>query len=246
MRNLTFFALQFCSVVALAAPGKSAGPEADEIVRRADAARIPDGSVTFMVSAKDYEKKEFVRETRYKVFNKGREKSLVQTEFPVRQKGRKLLMEEDNLWFYTPDTRKPARVSMQQKLTGEISNGDLARTNFAGDYDAKIDGSEKIGGKETYRLTLTANRKGVTYSKIDYWVDKASFAPVKAVFYALSGKVLKTAQYSGLKDVLDSKCVTKLLFTDALDPSKQSIVVYSDHARTPIPDSVFSKESLRE
>jgi outer membrane lipoprotein-sorting protein len=219
---------------------------ADDIVLKADAGRLPPGSITFMSSVEDFENGSSVRETKYKVLNKGREKSLVETVFPERQAGRKLLMDDDNLWFYTPDIKRPARVSMQQKLTGEVANGDLARTNFSGDYDAVLAGKEKAGGKEAYKLHLKAKNSGVTYSKIDYWVGVKDNLPIKAVFYAVSGKVLKEAQYSDVKNVLGRKCVTKTTFTDFVDKGRKSVLKYSGHKRSKFSNATFSKESLSE
>lgn len=219
---------------------------ADDLVQRADAGRVPPGSITFLSQVEDFENGERVRETRYKVLNKGREKSLVLTTYPERHAGRKLLMDDENLWFYTPDIKKPARVSMQQKLTGEVANGDMARTNFAGDYDATMAGKEKVGGQEAFKLHLKAKRENVTYSKIDYWIGVKSMLPVKAVFYAVSGKVLKEAEYTGVKMVMGKKCVTKTIFTDFIDKGRKSVLLYSGHKKSSFSNSTFSKESLSE
>ncbi len=221
-----------------------AGTSAQDLVIKADEGRMPPGNITFQSSVEDFENGTSVRETRYKVLNKGGEKSLVETIFPERQAGRKLLMDEDNLWFYTPDIKRPARVSMQQKLTGEVANGDLARTNFSGDYEASLGGKETVGGKETYRLNLKAKNTGVTYSKIDYWVGVKDRLPMKAVFYAVSGKVLKSAEYTEVKNVLGKKCVTKTVFTDFIDKGRRSILIYSGHKRSKFTSATFSKEAL--
>lgn len=219
---------------------------ADKIVERADHGRMPEGLVAFTATVQDFEKGEKVRETKYKAHNKSREASLVETVSPERQRGRKLLMEGTNLWFYTPDIRRAARVSMQQKLTGEIANGDLLRTNFYGDYDATLVGSEKIDGKDAYRLSLKASREGVTYSKLDYWVSKGDFLPMKAVFYAVSGKVLKTGTFSEPKTVFGKPRITKFWVKDFIDPRKQSILIYSDYKRVKSAGNLFTKESLSE
>ena len=105
-----------------------------EIIRAADLARFPEGDVSCTVLVKDYQGKELLRENTYQVFSRGADESLVQTISPERLKGHKLLMKEDDLWLYTPDTKRPTRVSLQQKLTGEVANGDLSRTRFAKDY----------------------------------------------------------------------------------------------------------------
>lgn len=192
----------------------------------------------------DFEGGDSVRQTQYLVLNQGTESSLVETVLPERQAGRKLLMTEENMWFYTPDLKRPARVSAQQKLTGEVANGDLARTNFAEDYNAKIVGKEKINGKEAYKLLLTANHRDVTYAKIDYWVATKDLLPIKAVFFAVSGKPLKMADYGGLKQILGKPVLTRTVFTDAVDKNRKSVLVFSGHKRKRFSSSTFTKESL--
>lgn len=220
---------------------------ANEIVRRADERRMPAAPLAFTAEVKDFQGREVTGETRYQVLSRGHDAGLVETVFPERQQGRKILMEGDNLWLYTKDTRRPARVSMQQKLAGEIANGDLARTDFHGDYDAELLGKEKLDGKtECYRLRLKAKREGVTYSRIDYWVNAKSFFPVKAVFYAVSGKALKQGFYGDPKTILGRKVITKLKVTDILDPQRSSVLTYMDHKRQRLPASLFNKEAMND
>lgn len=220
---------------------------ADDIVRKADERRMPAAPLAFTAQVKEMQGANVTGETKYQVLSRGREAGIVETVFPERQQGRKILMEGDNLWLYTRDTKRPARVSMQQKLSGEIANGDLARTDFHGDYDAELVGKEKIdGGKESYRLRLKAKREGVTYSRIDYWVNTKDFFPVKAVFYAVSGKALKQGVYLEPKTVMGQKVITKLKVTDIMDPNRSSMLTYMNHRKQRLPASLFNKEAMND
>lgn len=220
--------------------------DAEDLMNKADEARMPRGSIIFEAEVKVFEDGSEINDTVYKVWSKDRTRSLVETIFPERQKGRKLLMDGDNLWFTTPNVKRAARVSMQQRLSGEVANGDLARTNYAGEYDAELVKEEKVDSHDTYRLLLKANRKGVTYSKIEYWIRTDNYQPVKAVYYALSGKALKTAEFSDVKNVFGKPCVTKITFTDSTRKSRKSVLLYRKHERSKIPESVLSRESLSE
>jgi hypothetical protein len=122
----------------------------------------------------------------------------------------------------------------------------LARTRFAQDYSGQFDGEEAIGGKKCYKLKLSARGKGTTYAKIDYWVEKGTYLPRKAVFYALSGKPMKTAIYSDFKKIQGRPRMTKMTVQDALNPKRKSVLIYSGHKRESFGDSYFSKESLGE
>ena len=216
---------------------------ADQAVLRADEGRGPQGAFSMIVKVRDAQDGD-VKDSVYKVYSKDKRYSLIEQIEPVRQAGRKLLMNEEELWLFSPNVSRPTRISFEQRLTGEVANGDLARTNFAEDYTATFGEEKIVEGKPCYALTLLARKKTVTYRKIMYWVEKRTFLPVKATFYALSGKVLKTAQYGGYKKILGKMRMTTVVITDALQKNRTSSITYSKHKVEKLTDSFFSKEAL--
>lgn len=223
-----------------------AQPDGQEITKRADKVRVLADSQSFLVRVSDFSGGKLLRATTYKVYTKGQDFSLVDTVDPPRLRGRKMLMNGNNLWLFLPEVKRPTRVSLQQRLTGEVANGDIARTNFEADYLAELAGSEVIGGKDCYKVKLTARHKDVTYRGITYWVAKENFYPVKATFFALSGKELKSAEYGGFKPLFGKTLFTQLTIRDALQPSKYSVLQYYNHKKENLDDTFFNKESVGE
>lgn len=115
---------------------------------------------------------------------------------PLRSKGVKLLQVEHNMWLTRPGLSKPIPISPRQRMSGQASNGDIAATNYALDYEAKLVTEEKLEGELCYVLDLSARHKRTTYDRIRYWVSVVREVGVKAEFYSLSGKLLKTAHFS--------------------------------------------------
>lgn len=245
MKSILLLHLIISSFSFAGLPNASAPSDANEIVKKADEARYPSGQFSFFVKVTDTDDSN-QNETVYLVHTKDSDNSLVETKSPERMRGRKLLMKKRDLWMFLPNLKKPTRVGFEQRLTGEVSNGDLARTNFAEDYDAKLVGEEKVDSHNCYKLLLSANHKETTYRQIVYWVDKSSFFPVQVKFYALSGKLLKTGKYSGVKTVLDKSRVTQLIITDALHKTRQSTLNYFNFRKANYDDTFFSKESLSD
>lgn len=224
-----------------------AAPEPAKLVRSADEGRLPNQDVSFIAIVTDYSGKKKLRELRYHVKVKPPKYSLVETVFPERQKGRKLLMREDDLWFYSPGLRRPTRVSFQQRLTGEVANGDISRTNFADDYTAVLEENENVGSVKAYRLLLTANKKSVTYQQIRYWISADDDpVPVKAEFLTASGKLLKRAEYGDIKQVLGRRRITKTWVSDAVQKSKRSLIEFAKVKVEEHDASLFNKDSLAE
>ena len=83
----------------------------------------------------------------------------------------------DDMWIYLPDTSRPIRITPLERLSGNASNGDVARTNYAVDYDAVYLRTETAGGAECHVLELTARRKGATYRRILYWLRATASTP---------------------------------------------------------------------
>lgn len=213
----------------------------NDIVKKADLKRgLGNVSHSFNVTITNQDDKREVFKVDFKDVNT----SLTNQIEPERARGRKLLMKEYDIWLYTPNIKKPLRISLEQKLTGEVANGDIARTNYAEDYEATLLSTDKKNNIEVYKLELKAKNKKVTYGRIEYFVAKKDFMPISATFFALSGKALKSAEYSDYKEVQGSKRLTKMTIRDYLQKDKYSILVFSDHKLQKFDDSLFNKDRL--
>jgi outer membrane lipoprotein-sorting protein len=215
----------------------------NEIVSKSDQMRFVQTDVSFKVEVTDF-KGSSTSKTQYKVYTKGPDVSRVETTFPERQSGRKLLMKGNDLWLFTPDIKRATRVSMQQRLTGEVANGDISKTHFSADYDAELLGEQKLNGVDTYHLSLKQKRDGVTYPSIEYWVKKAGFAPYQATFKTDGGKALKTAEYKEPKKYLNRMMITKIEIKSALNKEQKSVLTFSAYKKESLDDSFFNKETL--
>ena len=123
------------------------------------------------------------------------ESSVAETLEPVRFKGSRLLQVERNMWLTKPGLSKPIPISPRQRMSGQASNGDIAATNYAGDYDAQMNSTETLDGEACYVLDLSAKHKRTTYDRIRYWVSVKRGVGIKAEFYSVSGKLLKSARF---------------------------------------------------
>lgn len=122
-------------------------------------------------------------------------KWVAETTHPKRSRGQKLLKINENMWFTKPGLRKPVPISLRQRLTGGASNGDVASTRYAKDYDAMFLKNETVDGQDCYIFELRAKHNSVTYDRLKYWVSHESDLGVKAEFYSKTGKLLKSARF---------------------------------------------------
>jgi outer membrane lipoprotein-sorting protein len=213
-------------------------PDAEALLKRSDTYR--NGWPTYVVQVKitDYEAGKADEEHLYEVSQKGTDKTFVEFMSP-REKGRHLLMLGDDMWIYLPDTSRPVRITPLERLTGDASNGDVARTNYAVDYAPVYLRTEKVGAIDCDVLELTAKRKGATYQRILYWLRAEDARPVRAEFYLTSGKHIKSATFDEYLERDGRPLLHKLTLYDEIRRSSRSVLEYSGAAPRALPDKLF-------
>ena len=220
---------------------------ADEIIEKVDQVRSPGEDYTIEATVDSYSGgRAESRSATYEVMVKGADNTIIKTILPNVERGRVLLMRGHDLWGFFPDVSKPLRLSLQERLLGDVSNGDIARVNFSGDYDSKVLRTEQIGDNDCYVLELTANAPDVTYGKVILWAQVADFHPIKAEFYAISGKLLKRCSYEEYKMLGDAVRPTKLIMEDPLIKGKRSIITYENIQIGEIPEKYFTKDYMKK
>ena len=216
----------------------AATPDAEALLKRSDAYRNGWPSYVLRVKITSYESGKPDEEKLYQVSQKGTDKTYVEFLSP-RDKGRHLLMLGDDMWVYLPDTSRPVRITPLERLSGDASNGDVARTNFAVDYTPVFVRMEKVGTEECYLLELTAKRKGATYQRILYWLRVEDARPLKAEFYLTSGKHIKSATFDEYGLSGGRMLLRRLTLYDEIRHNSHSVLEYSGTAPRELPDKLF-------
>ncbi len=217
----------------------------NEIVKKADMVRAPSKPFSIITEIYYYKKGNLSTKQVVKVYIKDRANSIVKFLKPAKMKGRVLLMSGDNVWIQVPGSRNPIRLTPQQRLLGQASNGDIARMNYVGDYNASLIKIQKIKNKEYYVLKLTAKRRGVTYQRIKYFVEKETFRPYQALFYAKTGKILKKATFAGFQQMAGDLRPTKVIIYDMIKKNEYTILKYRNIMFKSLPAYYFQKNYLK-
>ncbi len=149
---------------------------------------------------------------------------------PARIRGQKLLMQDRNMWFIKPGLSRAVPISPRQKLLGGASNGDIASTNYAGDYTIESVEDEDVNNAPCFVYELKAKNKKVTYDRIRYWVSKERQVGLKAQFFTLSGKMFKTALFEYDHTIRingeDRPFVSRMIIENAVGEAEKTIMVY--------------------
>lgn len=197
--HIIFFGL-ILSATAL----QAASPE--QMVRAADAIRNPSDSYEMDIKVETSEGKSV-----FAVSLKGQDKTMIVTKEPARDKGRNMLMLDRDFYAYIPNLKRSMRLSLAQKLSGQVANGDISRTRWAGDYSV----AKEAENANEVQLLLKGKKENLTYASIRLWLKKSNSQPLRADYLGLDGKtILKRASFEDYKNIAGAVRPTTIKIED--------------------------------
>jgi outer membrane lipoprotein-sorting protein len=239
--------------VLLGAGSAWAAPSADDILTASDAIRNPGRAFSVTVTLTEFQAGKQVDTSTLTSYSRnqpnGQFSSLISFVLPARDAGKLMLKNGNDMWFYDPSSKASVRLSPQQRLLGQASNGDVATVNLAKDYKATLVADEDIqdGDRRTrkaHKLALAAISPDVTYASIEMWVDVENNHPLKARFFAESQRLLKTAYYRRYQPQLGATRPTETVIIDGLNPQSVTILRLSDFVARTIPEIWMQRDFL--
>ncbi len=232
-------------------------PTARAIIARSDAVRNPDRPFRLNLRLSEYVDGSVRNEIILRVFSKidpatGQFRNLVRYLEPPRDLGKAVLMNGTTMWFYDPASKSSVRISPQQRLVGQASEGDVITVNLAKDYSAKLvgpaDGETLTDAdrkpRKCWHVELLPISDSAIYGKVDYWVEKDTYRPVKGKFYSDSGRLLKIAYYHKYQEQLGVLRPAEIILIDGVNTRLVTTINSSGHHLMEIPDSWYQREFL--
>lgn len=231
-----------------------AAPTADEILSASDNIRNPGRPFSVTVTLTEYENRKLTDTSAMVSYSKimpqtGQFATIIRFDQPARDRGKLMLKNGNDLWFYDPVARSSVRLSPQQRLLGQASNGDVVTVNFAKDYAPTLAGEEEVvdGERRTrkaHKLTLAPIVPNATYANIEIWIDVENNRPLIARFYSESGRLLKIAYYRKYQRQLGADRPTETVIIDGLNPQWVTVMRFSEYVARTIPDLWLQRDYM--
>ena len=244
-------------LVALALAGAAAAAQAQtpqEIVAASDKVRNPAQPFRLTSTLTEYVGGKASDQNVLVVFAKEDQttkqfRNLVRYIDPPRDEGKMVLLDSHVLWFYDPSSKASVRISPQQRLIGQASIADVLTVNLAIDYTCTLLGTEAIQDAshqqhQCWHLDMKAANEQASYNRVEYWVENATYYPIKAKFYSDSGRLLKVLYYRGFQPALGATRPTEAIIIDAVDSSLVTAVKFADYRFQDIPEAWFQRDYL--
>jgi len=183
--------------LALASRGvPAAEPSADDLVRRYDAVMSPpafEARLEMVAHRQDGT----TRGYELRVLKAPDDKVRAWFLAPASSRGQEMLRSGDNLWIYMPNLKRALRVASRESFQGgDFNNGDILRVNYVADYLAATAPSVDPGA---WSVELRARSPESTYDRIVLWMSRDRRLPVRAEYYAASGKLLRSATFTEVR-----------------------------------------------
>jgi putative ABC transport system permease protein len=148
------------------------------------------------------------------------------------------------MWMQKEGMRKPIRISPGQRLMGQASTADVVSVQFSADYDA-IELKPVESKKNLLVLKPKPNSENAAYGRIELYLDPSTHKPSNGRFFSLSGKILKTVEYSYVSRA-SKPTLDYLIIADAMRTDLKTKVTVSQLRPLALSSSFFNSEAIVE
>jgi len=131
-----------------------------------------------------------------------------------KEKGRSVFYIGGQMWLVVPGSKRPHKITPQQRLMGSAAGGNLANARLSDTYSVGSVAAELFEGRECHKLRLQAKKKSEDYKTIDLLVDRADGAPLAAMCYFGSGKLVRSVRFGPVTKSGDAKVLTGMSIKD--------------------------------
>jgi outer membrane lipoprotein-sorting protein len=217
-------------------------PTAEELVRRYDEVMSPktfEADMEMVAHRQDGTTRGYT----FRALKSGFDKTRVWFVEPAAAKGQEMLKVGDNMWVYMPNLKRALRIASRESFQGgDFNNGDIMRVNYVADYDARMLPETDAA---TWALELSAKSNEASYDRIRLWLSRDKRLPIKAEYYAASGKLLRSATFEATKSFHGLERPSRIVMRNELATKRFSEMTMVDmKAGVEIPAQKFVLDDL--
>jgi hypothetical protein len=166
------------------------------------------------------------------------QKILTRYQYPPQWVDTSVLMVNEDVWIY--DGKSDRYMQMPANLafggTG-LSHGDIMRLNISNNYDGNIVAETT----DTWTVKLSTTNKAMPYYLIEIVINKEEYYPITMKCYSNTKKLIKTIEYSDVKEVNGVMKPTKYKFISPFETDTFSVIKIIDEKLIEYPEHIFDK-----
>lgn len=230
-----------------AAAGQNLPDDPNAVLEMADEHRMISRNAQLGVELRELGEngEEVVDVASYRVWTDESERSRVHI-LDGDDEGQRVLLTDDGLWLYAPQSRRTIRITPLQRLTGSASYGDIGRMVWSDNYEAQWlnEGPSEIDGTSVRWLRLEATESGATYASIDLAVATDNARPIQGDYYLEGRDLFKKAFFGEPQPMGDGEMITRIAFEDVRGGAGRTRMVINEAEEDERSDRYFTRSGL--
>ena len=202
--------------------------------------------MTMTIHRPDWERKMTMRS-----WNEGDKLSLVRVIEPKKDAGNGTLLNDNNMWTYTPKVNRiikvPSSMMAQSWMGSDFSNKDIAKsTDIIDQYDHELTGQDEIDGHMHYTITSVPHEDAAVVWGKEVLTIRDDFVLMEQQFWDQDGVQVKSMKTLEVEE-MGGRMVAKLMRMGKLDTPDEwtEINANSTEFDIELPPNTFTLSNLR-
>lgn len=156
---------------------------------------------------------------------------------------------DDERYLFLPEVKKARQISGNLRSNAfmgtDFSFADLDRRDLR-DSTSVLLADETLGKFPCYRLDVTPRAAGSQYARIELWVRKDNYIPLKWQMYDRSRSLLKTLVVQEVRRLGGRWFITRSLMTNHRESHSTQLTLENIVPRSDIPEDEFTVRNLEK
>lgn len=157
--------------------------------------------MTMTIHRPDWERKMTMRS-----WSEGDKLSLVRVTEPKKDAGNGTLLNDNNMWTFTPKINRiikvPSSMMSQSWMGSDFSNKDIAKsTDIIDQYDHELSGQEEIDGHQYYEVTSIPHEDAAVVWGKEVLTIRDDFVLMEQQFWDQDGELVKSMKTLEVKEM---------------------------------------------
>ena len=209
------------------------------------------GLTSYGVSTMTIHRPDWERSMTMKSWSKGDKISLVRVTAPAKDAGNGTLLNDSNMWTYTPKINRvikvPSSMMSQSWMGSDFSNKDIAKsTDIIDQYDHELTAQEEIDGHIHYTVTSFPHEDAAVVWGKEVLVVRDDWVLIEQQFWDQDGVLVKKMEALEIAE-MGGRTVAKVLRMGKVDTPDEWTQLSTEEIEfdIEIPDSMFTLSNLR-
>lgn len=155
--------------------------------------------------------------------------------------------DSDLQYLYLPamkDKRRIAGSAKNESFMGtDFTYADMENRDVEDGKQTRL-ADEEVSGIPAFHIEAAPGDEDTQYSKIEIWVDKKDYLPLKIYFYDKSGALLKKLISQKIEPMDGKMTVTTLMMKNVQKGTKTVLRIVEMKRNVQIPDNIFDPENM--